>query len=220
MRPASGIAVQRLHALHRPEIGRHLLDLPAHDRRLRFGQAVRDDMIQRYVAGIDLGRDRLFGVFAPDLRLFGFAHLALEPDGRSAELGLSVVADRRGKGYGAALLERSVLHAANRGCRTLFMHCLAENEIMMHLAVKAGLTVVVRYGEADAKLALDRRAHGGALREAMADQVALVDYILKQQYSLFARPAVESRGAGESDDERGPAARAAKTPEGAVPNHA
>jgi RimJ/RimL family protein N-acetyltransferase len=232
MPPVSGIAVQRLHALHRPEIERHLLDLPAEDRRLRFGQAVRDDMIERYVAGVDFGRDRLFGIFGNDLRLIGFGHLALDADGRSAELGLSVCPALRGRGFGAALLERAVLAAANLGYRALFMHCLAENKIMMHLARKAGLSVVVRYGEADAELALDRRRHGGAAREAMADQFALVDYLLKQQYSLLARPAtpaaarqpcdrgLKSAAPGESDDERRRAARAAKTPEGEIPSHA
>ena len=59
---------------------------------------------------------------------------------------------------------------------------------MMHLAQKAGLTVVIEGGEADARLKLDRFAHGGALREAMADQFALVDILLKQQYLWLARP--------------------------------
>ena len=38
------------------------------------------------------------------------------------------------------LLQRGVLHAANLGFHRLFMVCLAENGIMMHLARKAGLT--------------------------------------------------------------------------------
>ena len=95
----------------------------------------------------------------------------------------------RGKGHGFALLQRSVLHAANLGYRILFMVCLAENQIMMHLARKAGLTLVVEYGETDARLALDRGTHGGALKEAMADQFALVDCMLKQHYLWLARPA-------------------------------
>ena len=68
------------------------------------------------------------------------------------------------------------------------MYCLAENRIMMHLARKAGLTLVVESGETDARLTLDRGMHGGALKEAMADQFALVDCMLKQQYLWLARP--------------------------------
>ena len=71
------------------------------------------------------------------------------------EFGVSVDPTVRGKGYGFALLERVVLHATNLGYRTLFVYCLAENGIMMHLARKAGLTLVVEAGEADA-----RRARG------------------------------------------------------------
>ena len=99
-----------------------------------------------------------------------------------AELGVSVDPSSRAKGYGFALLQRAVLHAANLGYRVLFMYCLAENGIMMHLAQKAGLTVVIERGEADARLKLDRFAHGGAIKEALADQFALVDCMLKQQF--------------------------------------
>ena len=188
MGPVPGVAVQRLNHRHRDDIARHLLLLAAADRRLRFGRHVRDDAIREYVEGIDFERDRVFGVHASDLALIGVAHLALDPAARIAELGLSVDPSSRGKGYGFALLQRGVLHAANLGYRVLFMYCLAENGIMMHLARKAGLTVVIESGEADARLSLDRPSHGGALKEAMADQFALVDCLLKQQYLWLAQP--------------------------------
>jgi RimJ/RimL family protein N-acetyltransferase len=184
------IAVQRLNARHRDDILRHLLQLPENDRRLRFGHPIRDSGVVEYVSRLDFDQDKLFGVHSPALELVGVAHLAPDPIARVAELGLSVDPSLRVKGYGFALLQRGVLHAANLGCRTLFLVCLAENQIMMHLARKAGLQVVVEYGEADARLALDRAAHGGALKEAIADQLALVDCILKQQV-LWARPAGE-----------------------------
>jgi RimJ/RimL family protein N-acetyltransferase len=177
----SAVAVQRLNAKHRDDIARHLLQLPENDRRLRFGQAIRDDAVREYVNRIDFDRDRVFGILGPSLELAGIAHLALSPEDKSAELGLSVDASLRVKGYGYALLQRAVLHAANLGYRALFMHCLAENAIMMRLARKAGLLVLIESGEADGKLKLDRLIHGGAFREAMADQIALVDAMLKQQ---------------------------------------
>jgi RimJ/RimL family protein N-acetyltransferase len=183
-----GVAVQRLNSRHREDITHHLLQLPAEDRRLRFGQHIRDEAVRHYAGRIDFECDRVFGVHAPDLALVGVAHLALDPAQQSAELGLSVDPACRGKGHGFALLQRAVLHAANLGYRVLFMYCLAENRIMMHLARKAGLTLVVEYGETDARLALDRKMHGGALKEAMADQFALVDCMLKQQYLWLARP--------------------------------
>lgn len=183
-----GIAVQRLNARHRDEITRHLLQLPAEDRRLRFGQQVRDDGVREYIARLDFERDSVFGIHAQDLTLVGVAHVALDPLQRNAELGLSVDPVCRGKGHGFALLQRAVLHAANLGYGVLFMYCLAENRIMMHLARKAGLTLVVEHGETDARLKLDRRSHGGMLTEAVADQVALVDCLLKQQFLWLAAP--------------------------------
>jgi len=192
MAPLPGVAVQHLNPRHRRDIARHLLRLAQDDRRLRFGRHMRDDMIREYADGINFERDRAFGVQDADLNLIGFAHLALDPAAKVAELGVSVDPAARGKGYGFALLERVVLHASNHGYRVLFMYCLAENGIMMHLARKAGLTVVVEAGEADARLTLDRITAGGVLREAMADQFALVDCILKQQFLWLAHPGLES----------------------------
>src|SRR5262249_31697199 len=158
----------------------HLLQLPANDRRLRFGRALRDEGIRDYVAAIDFERDRVFGIHDPAPDLAGVAHLAPDPADKAAELGLSANADCRQKGYGFALLGRAQLHAANLGYRTLFMHCLAENGTMMRLARKAGLLVLIEAGEADGRLRLDRRTPGSALAEAIADQMALVDILIKQ----------------------------------------
>ena len=184
----SGIVVQRLAASHRDKIVRHLLRLPADDRRLRFGAPMRDSTIETYVERIDFAHDQAFGIFGADLELWGMAHLALDSRGQSAELGLSVDCSVRGKGYGYALLQRAVLHATNRGYRALFMHCLAENGVMMNLARKAGLSVVITSGEADGQLALAEPTHAGAIHEAIEDQFALVDYLFKQQYSLLRKP--------------------------------
>jgi GNAT superfamily N-acetyltransferase len=118
----SGIVVQRLGASHREKIVRHLVRLPADDRRLRFGAPMRDSTIETYVERIDFAHDQVFGIFGADLELSGMAHLALDTQGESAELGLSVDCSARGKGYGYALLQRAVLHATNRGYGALFMH--------------------------------------------------------------------------------------------------
>jgi RimJ/RimL family protein N-acetyltransferase len=222
--PAPGVAVQRLNPRHRDDITRHLLQLPGEDRRLRFGQCIRDDAVNDYVAGIDFARDRVFGIHSSGLELIGVAHLALDGEARTAELGLSVDPASRVKGHGYALLQRSLLHAANLDSRTLFMHCLAENRIMLHLARKAGLTVVISAGEADARLELDRGAHGGALKEAIADQLALVDIMLKQQYLWMKRPGLESVSLStlttEAADERRRTADAAEAAQGQIPRRA
>jgi RimJ/RimL family protein N-acetyltransferase len=188
MAGAPDVVVQKLTGVHREPVVRHLLRLPANDRRLRFGAPMRDSSIEAYAAGINLVRDQAFGILGSDLEIRGLAHLALDGERDTAELGLSVDSSVRERGYGNALLQRAVLHATNRGYRALFMHCLAENKTMMNLARRAGLSIVISSGEADGRLALGEPTQAGAWKEAMQDQFALIDSLLKQQYAWLARP--------------------------------
>ena len=184
----AGLAVQQVVAFQREEIVRHLQRLSPHDRRLRFGTYVNDAAVERYVTNIDFARDKVFGIFDPDLKLVGVAHLALEPDGGTAELGLSVDPAHRGKGFGCTLLNRGRLHAQNLGYKKLYMHCLAENQIMIHLARKTGMQVVTEYGEADAHMTLREATYGDHAQEFLGDQVALIDYLLKRQSRWLPKP--------------------------------
>lgn len=177
----AAVLVQKLVAFHRPDIAGHVKRLSPEDRRLRFGTSMSDAAIERYVECIDFMRDKVFGVFEADLTLSGAVHLALEPDGGTAELGLSVDPEHRGKGYGFALLKRGKLHAQNLGYKKLYMHCLAENQIMIHLARKAGMQVIAEQGEADALVALADASYSDLARELVGDHIALIDYLLKQQ---------------------------------------
>ncbi len=181
------VVVQKLVAFQRDEIIRHLQRLSPHDRRLRFGTAMTDEAIERYVRGIPFARDKVFGIFEHDMALSGVAHLALDVETDTAELGLSVVPELRGKGYGYALVSRAKLHARNLTYKKLYMHCLAENGVMIHLARKAGMTVVTGYGEADAHVALGDGPLTDYTREAIHDQIALVDYLFKRNASWIGR---------------------------------
>jgi RimJ/RimL family protein N-acetyltransferase len=182
-----GVVVQKLVAFQRDAIIRHLQRLSPQDRRLRFGTAMTDEAIEGYVRGIRFARDKVFGIFEHDMALSGVAHLALEVEADTAELGLSVLPEHRGKGYGYALVSRAKLHAGNLTYKKLYMHCLAENGVMIHLARKAGMTVVTDYGEADAHVALEDGPLTDYTREAIHDQIALVDYLFKRQASWITR---------------------------------
>jgi RimJ/RimL family protein N-acetyltransferase len=181
--------VQKLSSLQRPALLRHLQTLSAEDRRLRFGTYMNDAALEQYVNRIDFTHDKVFGIYGRDMSLIGMAHLALDNAHHYAELGLSVEPAQRGHGYGLALLNRGKLSAVTRGYTTLFMHCLAENQIMIHLARKAGLKLVTEQGEVDAHLKLEATSHGAVAREALEDQIALADLLFKQQFQwLFQRP--------------------------------
>jgi len=69
----------------------HFTALGEEDRRLRFGVAVDDAFIERYVRGIDLERDVIFGARSGPGQWVGIGHLVL--DGKVVELGLSVLPD-------------------------------------------------------------------------------------------------------------------------------
>ena len=182
------VVIQKLSPLQRSDLARHLRTLSDADRRLRFGTYMKDAALARYAAGIDFGRDKVFGIYGRDMELVGMAHLALDRDQRYAELGLSVEPAQRSKGYGLARLNRAKLSAVNLGYRTMFMHCLAENAIMIHLARKAGLKLVVEQGEVDAHLELESTSYGAMAQEAVEDQVALADLLFKQRYQWLFKP--------------------------------
>jgi RimJ/RimL family protein N-acetyltransferase len=178
------VPVRELHAGHRDEILRHLLLLNDEDRRLRFGTQTPDEVIHHYVEGLDFNRDTVFGSFDSQLSLIGMAHLAYLPKTKgqpqAAEFGVSVLPDGRGQGIGTALLARASVHSRNTRIETLFVHCLANNRAMMHLAQKAGMSVEYAYGDADAYLKLPPANPGTIVEEAANEQWADFDYALKE----------------------------------------
>lgn len=181
------VPIRSLGVRHRGRIREHLLALDAGDRHLRFGQAVNDDQIARYVDGIDFGRDEVFGVFNRRLELIAMAHLAYEPPQQLAmrpamvEFGVSVRAGVRGRGYGARLFEHAVMHARNRGVDTLFIHALSENMAMLKIARRAGATVERDGSESQAWLELPPDTLASQVEELVDTQAAELNYHFKQQ---------------------------------------
>jgi len=175
--------VRELDDAHRAAVLGHFLSLEADDRHLRFGSPTSDAVIERYVANLNFRRDALFGIFNDALDLVGIAHLAYVPPAnkspRSAEFGVSVLHNDRHRGLGAALLARAAIHARNTHIDTLFVHCLAKNKAMMHLAQKLGMRVDFAYGDADAYLILPPANAQSILHEASQEQMADLDYALK-----------------------------------------
>lgn len=142
--------LERLTADDRQGLREHFGALGTEDRRLRFGLPVDNDFIARYVGGLDFERDVVFGVCSGPGQWLGVGHLVLgEP---TAELGLSVLPDARGRGLGAAIFRFAVAHAARAGVERLYMHCLSTNRAIMSIARNAGMKIHSDGGESDAHL--------------------------------------------------------------------
>jgi GNAT superfamily N-acetyltransferase len=173
------VRVQRLDEAWRPALQRHFLSLDGEDVRLRFGVTIPPDAIVNYVDRIDFDADAVFGVHDDELALVGVAHAGFTGD--LAELGVSVLTAHRGQGIGSALLARAADHVRNRFVTRLFMHCLAENATMLHIARKLGMQICIDTGEADAFLKLPPADPASVAGEFVEQRLALFDYALKAQ---------------------------------------
>jgi GNAT superfamily N-acetyltransferase len=183
------VPVLQLSEANRPALHRHFESLTAEDLRLRFEHVICRESLARYVDSIDFGRDAVFGVFDENLELAGAAHLGLRGD--VAEFGVSVAPGHRGEGIGTALFRRSFEYARNHALHSLFMHCLKENEAMMHIARKAGMEIVLDSAEAEGHLKVPPASAGSLTREMFGERVGLFDLALKSQF-LAARTFAEA----------------------------
>jgi GNAT superfamily N-acetyltransferase len=182
------IPIATLGAEHVPQILQHLLVLSQHDRYLRFGYTATDDHIQRYVAGLKFERDEIYGIFNAELQIIAMAHLALMKDvGRdySSEFGVSVSAHARGRGYGARLFERAVIHARNEKVYQMYIHALSENAPMIRIARKGGAKIERDGSETEAFLSLPKRDLDSRVTEFVADQYAKTNYSIKEDAKRF-----------------------------------
>ncbi|HEY4074910.1 MAG TPA: GNAT family N-acetyltransferase [Herbaspirillum sp.] len=190
------VFVKELTSRARRRLLKHFIALAASDRLLRFGTIASDEVITRYVEGIDFSRDTVFGVYDRRLRLLGVGHLAFalrentDTDSvtikaQVAEFGVSVAASARGLGVGSALFRRAAIHCRNADIDTLYMHCLASNKVMIHIAEKAGMQIHRDYREADAYLKIAPADSGSVMHEAWQEQAATLDYTFKANVRML-----------------------------------
>jgi len=179
------VPIRTLAARHRPRVLAHLLALNERDRYLRFGFAASDGQVSGYVDKLDFERDDIIGIFNFRLELIALAHLAYPPPASSAssapvaELGMSLLERDRGRGFGARLFDRAVLHARNRGVDTLAIHALSENTAMLRIARGAGATVVRMGSESEAHLKLPPDSIATQLGQMIGTVAAEFDYQFK-----------------------------------------
>ncbi|MDP4076443.1 GNAT family N-acetyltransferase [Acidovorax sp. A1169] len=182
------VPIRSLGPSYRERITAHLLRLEPADRYLRFGYAANDEQIRRYADQLDFNRDEIFGIYNRRLELIAMAHLAFSehPEYKHcAEFGVSVLKQARGRGFGARLFERAVMHARNEGVNMVFIHALSENTAMLKIARNAGAQVRRDGSESEAYLQIAPASLDTRMAELVEQQFAEVDYQLKRQAKQF-----------------------------------
>ena len=185
------VPIRSLGPRHRARIAAHLLCLNSSDRYLRFGYPATDSQISKYVDLLDFEHDEVFGVFSRRLELIAMAHLAhaavaATPERpQASEFGVSVLLRARNRGFGRRLFEHAVLHARNRGVRTLFIHALSENRPMLKIARDAGAIVERDGSESEAWLTLPPDTFASHVGELVEHQAAELNYRLMLRARQF-----------------------------------
>jgi GNAT superfamily N-acetyltransferase len=132
------MTIRMLLPVERVQFEEHLRRLDYNDRMMRFESSVSDDYLARYVAGIDLSRDAIFGYFDEQCVLRGAAHIAFHAS--TADLGLSVETGHRHHGVGSNLLQKAVDWSRFRATR-FSTQCLTHNRWMIKRLTKMGFAI-------------------------------------------------------------------------------
>jgi GNAT superfamily N-acetyltransferase len=164
----------------------HLLRLDRDSQRSRFGSPVTRYFIENYAAHA-LGPDSLMHGYFVDGTLRAAAEL--RPFGRQfpfkAEAAFSVEQDWQNAGVGTELLERTLLAARNRGIRTLYMSCLADNLRMQAVARKYRAEIRFEADDVTGHVANSAPTPLSLFREFVADGYGLATAILDVQRRLL-----------------------------------
>lgn len=150
--------VRKIHSDGFDEIKSHLLRLAKDDRELRFGYAAKDEHIEQYVSKKDPMKTLNMGFFYEG-SLVALVEVYFDQsvdsfDNQSAEIGLSVEPNFRGKGLGSILFEYAVTFSRNRGAKLLRSQCLMRNTWMRRIAISHNMVLDSSYGESVGEMLL------------------------------------------------------------------
>lgn len=133
----------------------HLCRLDQDAQRLRFSGAVSTAFIENYVGKALASPAVVYGSFV-DGTLRGTGELQSVSDSarHDAEAAFAVERPYRGIGVGTELMRRIIISAQNRGIRTIYTICVAENTRMRQLAEKYKAKLRIEHNEVAASLTM------------------------------------------------------------------
>ena len=151
----------------------HLGRLSPDDRIARFSGGVTPAALAEHVRRFDWRIGWLIGCFENG-HLRGVAELRwLDPGlGWRAELAVTVEEAWQDQGVGTELLRLSLIHARNRGLKSLYMICLTDNRRMQAIARKFEGELSFAPGQVEADIAVPFPTQFSLLAEALGDSVA------------------------------------------------
>ena len=154
----------------------HFLALEPGDRFLRFGWAITDSQIVRYVESLLATGDSVYVVIEPDGEISGVLHL--ESMGCGVTVGLTVSAWARRTGIGTQLLRQAIEHARVHGLRTLFVRNLNLHTALRRLALRLRMKVA----STSRAPACSPQAATGAGGDGRDHPITLADDSLRSQW--------------------------------------
>jgi GNAT superfamily N-acetyltransferase len=98
---------------------------------------------------------------------------------------LSVERDWQNRGIGSELMDRTVLAARNRGIRTIYMNCLAENRRMQAIARKSEARLRLLGDDVVGTLNNERATPLSLMRECIADGASAANVVLDLQSQML-----------------------------------
>ena len=159
----------------------HLKNLSTEDRYTRFCYAIRDEQIDQLILKILYNQqDHHLFTATVDNVVVGFGHLARE--GNDWEFAVSVDSKYQGQGIANKLLGFIIPWAQIHGVHNVYMHCIAQNQKIQHLARKHGLRTVDRDGgEITSRVELPTPTAVDYTAEFLKEQRELYDQIQSLQ---------------------------------------
>jgi GNAT superfamily N-acetyltransferase len=157
----------------------HLHALDAESKHLRFGFAIKPEVIDRLCDTFESNPKKhvLFCIENSKLEFVAIGHIALDGE---MELAFSVLKDYQGHGMGDALMRRCI-----QWCRTHHilkgnMVCLSHNARIKHLCLKHHIHIHSEHGETLADIELDKPLADTYLRETADHHMASIDFMVKR----------------------------------------
>lgn len=135
----SNLEIYRLLPAHRSALGLHLLSLSSDDRYDRFGMALQDETILKWVSNIDWQSQRWWGAWLPsDIGLVGALQLSPCRQENAWELAITVNALIRRHGIGSLLLASAVEQSSD----VHLLLCQHGHKAMRAISKELGYKVV------------------------------------------------------------------------------